>query len=347
MKVDYIIVGQGVAGTLLAYFLKQQDKTVMVFDPVYERSASQVAAGIINPITGRRYVKSWRVDELIPFAKSTYRKLERELGVSIYHEQHIIRTLFNQREENDWLSRTGDPGYETYMLEQAELGPYAEYTERAFSYGEVCHSAQVDIGVLANTYREILKAEGAFRKSSFDYELLQITPEGVTYQDFSASTIIFCEGAKTVDNPFFNYLPFAGAKGDVLLIRIPDQRFEKIIKHRVFLVPLMNDLYWVGATYDRKYEDDCPTNTGRAFLEERLADFLKLPFEVVTHKAAIRPTVKDRRPFLGRHPEHNSLAIFNGLGTKGASLAPFWAHHMAEFLLKKRKLDKAVDIKRC
>lgn len=346
MKVDYIIVGQGVAGTLLAYFLKQEGKKVVIFDPGYERAASQVAAGIINPITGRRYVKSWRVDELIPFAKDIYRKLEVEFGISIYHEQHIIRTLFNQREENDWLSRTGDPGYETYMLEQAELGPYATYTEQAFSYGEVCHSAQVDIGVLANTYREVLDAEGAFHKSSFDYELLKITSEGVSYQDISASTIVFCEGARAVANPFFNYLPFAGAKGDVLLIRIPGQKFEKIIKHRIFLVPMMNDLYWVGATYDRKYEDDLPTTTGRAFLEERLADFLKLPYEVVTHKAAIRPTVKDRRPFLGRHPEHRSLAIFNGLGTKGASLAPFWAKHMAEFLLKKRKLDKAVDIKR-
>ena len=109
---------------------------------------------------------------------------------------------------------------------------------------------------------------------------------------------------------------------------------------------MQDGLYWAGSTCGRKYADGRPTVEGREYLEGRLRDILKLPFEVVEHRAAIRPTVKDRRPFLGRHPEYPQLALFNGLGAKGASLGPFWAKHMADFLIKNVTLEEAVDIGR-
>jgi glycine/D-amino acid oxidase-like deaminating enzyme len=346
LQVDYIIVGQGIGGTLLAHFLKEENQKVLVYEPGYERAASEVAAGIINPITGRRYVKSWKVDELIPFARQTYQQLERSLDVSIYHPHRIIRTLFNQGEENDWLSRTGEPAYEAYMLESADLGAYASNTEPAFRYGEVRQAAQVDIGELARAYRLKLEREESLKSEVFEYDKLEVNPQQVSYKGITARGVVFCEGAKAIHNPFFNYLPFGGAKGEVLLVRIPGAGFEKIFKHRIFIVPLKSELYWIGATYEWKFDNDRPTRQGRGFLEERLRDVLTCPFEVVSHRAAIRPTVKDRRPFLGSHPDFARIHIFNGLGTKGASLGPYWAAHMAEFLLKKRKLDKAVDIKR-
>ncbi len=343
---DFLLIGQGLAGTLLAYFLEKAGKSVHVVDQYDKRSATQVAAGIINPITGRRYVKSWRVDELIPFAKETYLALEAKLGISLYHERNILRSLFNSREENDWMARTGEEGYGKYMLDRAGLEAYAEKTVPAYSYGEVRHSAQVDVGKLADAYRIHLREHNAITDAPFDFEKLEMKSDGVRYGELEAQTAVFCEGYRAKDNPFFNYLPFGGAKGEVLIARIPEAGFEKILKHRVFIVPLQDGLYWIGSTYNWKYKDDSPTAEGRDYLEARLKDILKIPFEVVEHRAAIRPTVKDRRPFLGRHPEFPRLAIFNGLGTKGASLGPFWARHMADFLTENVKLEEVVDIGR-
>ena len=150
---DYIIVGQGLAGTLLDHFLNKAGQRVLVIDQFYERAASQVAAGLINPVTGRRYVKSWKIDELLPFAKQTYQDFEEELSLSIYTERNIIRSLFNHREENDWQLRTSEPGYEQYLLDEADLGPYLEHTVQAFSYGEVRHCAQVNLPALTKAYR--------------------------------------------------------------------------------------------------------------------------------------------------------------------------------------------------
>ena len=346
MKIDFLIIGQGLAGTLLSHFLEQAGKRVHVIDHFDERTATQAAAGIINPITGRRYVKSWRVDELIPFARATYRELESQLGISIYHERNILRALFNSREENDWLARTAEPGYGRYMLDAAELEGYAACTVPAYSYGEVQHSAQVEVGKLADAYRAYLQGQNAITAEAFDHEKLELSGNEVRYGGLEAQTLVFCEGHQAKGNPFFSYLPFGGAKGEVLIIRIPEAQFEKILKHRVFIVPMQDGLYWAGSTYGRKYADGRPTVEGREYLEGRLRDILKLPFEVVEHRAAIRPTVKDRRPFLGRHPEYPQLALFNGLGAKGASLGPFWAKHMADFLIKNVTLEEAVDIGR-
>ncbi len=346
MRVDFIIVGQGVAGTLLAHFLQKAEQQVIVFDEKHERAASKVAAGIINPITGRRYVKSWRVDELLPFAEQTYRELERELGVSFYQSIPIIRTLFNRQEEEAWLARSADPAYQDYILHKTELGAYARYTVSAFSYGEVGHTAQVDLAILTEAYRNRLLQNGVLRTKAFDCAQMEMTESKVRYQDIEAQKIIFCEGHQAKDNPFFSYLPFGGAKGEVLDVHIPEINFEKILKHRVFIVPRQNGLYWIGSTYGWNFEGDAPTEKGRDYLKSRLEDVLQVPFEIRGHRAAIRPTVKDRRPFLGLHPKHSQVGIFNGLGTKGASLGPFFARQMADFLVQQQKLDEAVDIRR-
>lgn len=343
---DFIIVGQGIAGTLLAHFLLEKNNKIRIIDPGLPGSATKVAAGIINPVTGRRYVKSWKIEALLPFAERTYTDLEKKFDIKIYHKKNIIRSLFNSREENDWLVRSGEAGYEKYMLDEVDLGKYQTTTELAYSYGEVQYSAQVDIGKLAFHYRQLFLEQQQLLQETFDFSKLKINENTVQYGDLSARNIVFCEGHGVKNNPFFNYLPFGGAKGEVLIIKLKDpSQYQKILKHRVFIVPLENDTYWIGATYDWDFENAQPTANGKSFLIERLEDFLKIPFEIVTHKAAIRPTVKDRRPILGYHPEFAPLAIFNGLGTKGASLGPYWANHMANFL-DGEELEESVSIGR-
>lgn len=344
--IDYLIVGQGLAGTLLSYFLEKAGQNVKVIDQINPNAASKVAAGIMNPITGRRYVKSWKVDQLIPFAKTTYQDLEKKLAVEFYKERNILRTLFNSREENDWLLRTGDPGYQAYMLDQVDLGNYDQHTTKAFSYGEVHHSAQVTLSILVEHYRQYLKKKDLIIEETFDYQALKHSEQGVSYKEWTAKNIIFCEGHQAIQNPLFNYLPFSGAKGEILIVKIPNVNFEKILKHRVFIAPLKEDFYWIGSTYDWNIEQDQPSEQGKSFLVNRLEDVLEVPFELIDHKAAIRPAVKDRRPFLGVHPEWTHTYIFNGLGAKGTSLGPYFAQHMVDHLTKGIDLYEEVNIKR-
>ena len=346
MTTDFLIIGQGIGGTLLAHFLLQAGSRVHVVDWGGERSASQVAAGIINPLTSRRFVKSWRVDELIPFARETYRAIERQFGIEVYRERELIRAIFTVQEENDWLSRAGDPAYASYMDEVADLGTFEGRIRPARGYGGVRQAAQVDLAALCEAYRARFIREGSFVREYFDHKSLKLTEEGVKYKDILARQLVFCEGYLGARNPFFRFLPFQGDKGEVLIIKVPGAGFDKIIKHRVFIVPLKDERYWTGATYLRHFEDDRPTGAGREMILDRLKDTLLIPFEIVGHRSAVRPTVSDRRPLLGRHPEFSQLALFNGLGTKGASLGPFFASQMACFLTEGRPLDEEVDIRR-
>ncbi len=343
----FLIVGQGIAGTLLAHFLRKAGQNVIVIDNHHKHSSSKAAAGIINPITGRKYVKSWKVDELLPFAKQTYQELEQLLNINCYHERHVLRTMANAKEWNDWTLKTLEPGYAHYILEEADLGSYKDKTTSAFGYGEVRQGAQVDLPLLIAHYRSFLKNENRLIEELLDFEQLIVEEKNICYKHLVADTIIFCGGAKVKINPFFSYLPFQGDKGEALIVRIPDADFEKMLKQQIFVVPLgKEDLYWVGTTYERSFSDDQPSEKGLKYLSEQLQQLLKIPFEIVQHLAAVRPTVRDRRPFLGLHPEFPQLAIFNGLGTKGASLGPFWARHFADFLVNETALDQEVDIRR-
>ncbi|NUO01391.1 MAG: FAD-dependent oxidoreductase [Saprospiraceae bacterium] len=343
---DFILVGQGLAGTLLAHFLKAAGKSILIIDHPKGNAASQVAAGIINPVTGRRFVKSWMIETLLPFAKSTYQTIEKQLGIHIYHEKNILRALANPKEENDWLARATEPGYTAYLAENAEPGNYRSHLYPLYAFGETLGCAQVDLPLLIAAYRTAFKANDEYVEEFFDHNALKADVDGITYRQWKASGLIFCEGFGMKTNPLFKNLPMRGDKGQVLEVHIPEAGFEKMFKDQVFIVPKAGGQYWIGATYEPRFEDEHPTTAGRAFLQQQLSACLQLPFEVMAHKAAIRPTVKDRRPLLGTHPDFPRVHLFNGLGTKGTSLAPYWAQHMADYLEGKLEIDPQVAIGR-
>lgn len=343
----YLIVGQGIAGTLLTYFLLQNGQNVIVIDNFHQNAASKAAAGIINPITGRHYIKSWKIDELLPFAQQTYQELENLLQIQFYNKRNVIRTFANPKEENDWLTHSIEPGYQKYIADRADIGNYKDKTNPAFGYGEVLQGAQVHLPVLISQFRNFLISKKYLIEEVFDFEQLILAKQGIRYKNITADKLIFCEGIKAKENPYFNYLPFHGDKGEALIVRIPNAHFEKILKQQIFIVPLGNDnLYWVGATNHARFNDESPSKEGKNYLLKHLQNLLQIPFEIIDHVSAVRPTVRDRRPFLGLHPQFPQLGIFNGLGTKGASLAPFFSHHFMQFLLGLHPLDESVDIKR-
>ena len=346
MTTDYLLIGQGLAGTLLAYELLQRGEEVVVIDEVYPRAASKVAAGLINPITGRYFTKSWRVDELLPVARETYHALEKLLQTQFYHDRTLWRAITTRAEENDWMGRSALPEYQPYIDAQLYDNPWQGIIQPAIGYGKVKQAAQVDVAVLIQAFQDYLQQSGRFVFEKFDSSALTVNNDGVKYKDITAAKVVFCEGFQLKQNPWFNHLPMRGDKGEVLIIRIPGVHQLDIVKQHIFLAPLGEDRYWVGASYVHAFENDLPTEKGSEYLLQHLQEILLVPFEVLEHKAAVRPTVKDRRPMLGQHPEHPALYVFNGLGTKGASLGPFFARQMADLVTKDLAVDPLVDIRR-
>lgn len=343
---DYIIVGHGIAGSMMGYFLEQSKQRCLYIDAPQQTACSSVAAGIINPITGRKYVKSWMVDKLIPFAQQTYRALEKELGFSFFHPYPLVRSLFSAGDENTWLSRFGDADYLPYLSDHLELGAIDQLTKPVYAYAQIQQTAQVHIGKLCQALKDKHRAANCLLEEEFDFESLELQADSLTYKGIQAHKIIFCEGWRSRFNPYFNHLPFRGNKGEVFHIRLPEGKIDRMFKHHLFIVPFGEDTYWVGGTSKNYFEDEQPSQDGRSYLLERLEQVVDTPYEIIGHYAAVRPTVKDRRPFIGLHPQFAQLAIFNGMGTKGTSLSPYWAQHFVTHLLEGQALNAAVDIER-
>ncbi len=356
-NIDFIIVGQGLAGSVLAYLLLKKGQKVVVIDKYTEggkKSSSQIAAGVINPITGMRFVKSWRIDEFLPVARTMYLEIEKVLGIKIWHERLIFRTLRNIEEENNWLLRSTFLDYKPYF---GNTPPSVSESNKSkfkpfYALSEVKNGAQVNLPALVHAFRQYFEQKQMLLIDNFDANELFISDNSITYKDLKASKIIFCEGINAMHNPYFNYLPFNPDKGELLLVRIPNLDLNHIFKNKMAIVPLhdtegwQKDLYWVGATNAWTFENDLPNDVNKELIINELHKILNVPFEVMAHRAAIRPTVKDRRPFLGIHPQYSPLGIFNGFGTKGASLVPFWAEHFCTCLLHGESIEKNVDIQR-
>lgn len=344
--VDFIIVGQGLAGTLLSYFLLLENQRVVVIDYPHEGRTSNIAAGLVNPVTGRRLAKSWRFEELANFAKQTYQGLGEILDESLWHDRNIVRALHNNFEVNEWLRRSSFSEFQDFLFDEPDMTDFEGRIKSPHAWGELRGCAQVALPVLIEKWQERLNNQGVFYDENIDYQHVVLNTESVVYKGLEAKKIVFCEGAKAVDNPFFKHLPFLPTKGELMLVRIDGLETSQILKHNIFLIPLGDGIYWAGATSRFEYEGPHPTEFGREYLLAELEKTLDVPFEVVSHVAGIRPTVSDIRPLLGLHPEHQSLAIFNGLGTKGALMGPFFAKQMADFLLGKTSIEEEVNINR-
>lgn len=338
-----LVVGQGIAGTAMTWALRQRGAQVHLIDSDAPTSSSRVAAGIINPVTGKRFVKSWGVESFLPAARLFYKSLEAYLGISFWHETPILRLLRATQEVNDWSSRCGMPDYAEWLGERAYAGTWLPYLHAGFSFGEIRNSVRVDFSQLLPAFRSKMAEEGGFSVQTWSYE--QFDRQASVFD-----ALVLCEGWSAMNNPFFPDLAWQVVKGEAFIIRFATESGlntpREMLKKEAIVVPIGDGLYWAGGTYNWTFDDENPTEGEKEILLGRLRDMLAVPFEIVAHRAAVRPATKDRRPFLGRSPLNDKVFIFNGLGTKGALLAPYWAQHLAEHLLNGASLDPEVDIRR-
>ncbi len=342
-KVDFIIVGQGIAGSMIAWFLKQQQQSFIVIDKQRTQTASTIAAGVINPVTGRKMVKTWKIDDVLPFAIQTYREMEKEFGVCFFYEQEIHKIFTSTEDIEIWNHRKVDAAYAPYIGDVVALDESG--VEAPYGAGVIKNACWLDMPIFTQTIRNYLLKNNCLIEDEVNLDEIKIG-ERITYQNWDAAHIIFCEGFRANHNPFFSDLPFTFAKGEQLLIHSASLNTNKILNRNIFVIPKGNHTYQVGATYVWNDMTEQVTDEGRMELTEKLEKLMSCSYEIVEEKSAIRPTSKDRRPFVDQHPMHKNMYIFNGMGTKGISLSPFFANHLISCILKDEPIMKEVSLNR-
>ncbi|MGA0273823.1 MAG: NAD(P)/FAD-dependent oxidoreductase [Flavobacteriaceae bacterium] len=341
---DTLIVGYGLAGFHLAWQLKSHNKNFLILSDPSIKGASRSAAGVCNPTVLKRYTLAWQGLAFSKYAEEHYANLEQKLNHNFFHKLPIHRYFFSSAEQNEWYTASQKPGLIHFL--KSEIALDAEPTiKRQLGYGIVEQVGRLDIKGLLDHFKQKI-APSSFREASFDYNALQLTPEKIMYQGVTAKRIVFCEGFGLKTNPWFNYLPLLGSKGEYLIIKAPHLITDYLIKGGVFIVPLKADLYWVGATFSPQDKTLHPTEKGKNWLRQKLEDLINVPYEIHTHGAAIRPTVIDRRPLLGAHPQAPNIFVFNGLGTRGVLMAPLLSKWLYEFIEKGKQLPEELSIDR-
>ncbi|MFY0601168.1 MAG: FAD-dependent oxidoreductase [Cyclobacteriaceae bacterium] len=343
-RVDFLIIGQGIAGTLLSMELLSANKSCHILNKETENTSSNKAGGLYNPITGRKMVKTWLADELFESLESYYSKLEEVLGTRFLYPKPIYRPFFSVEEQNDWQGKVSQADFRPYVktIHLKSIG--IEGVNDPFGGLELSKCGSVDIPTLIMAARKFFQDKGNYSAEVFDYNKLEEKEDGISYKDISAKTIIFCEGPDAVDNPFFKNLPFKLVKGEILDIET-NLPVDRVINRGVFVLP-KNGIFKVGSTYDHNVIDHEPTEKGRKNISERLEKIYSKQYKIVKHTAGVRPSTYDRRPFIGMTGKYDRVGIFNGFGTKGVSLAPFFATQFVNYLLRQKDIYQEVLLQR-
>ena len=345
MKVDALLIGQGLAGTLLSYNLLQQGLSVLVLDQPQLTAASHVAAGLYNPVTGRQMVKTWWADKLFPLIPEAYAALERLSGRHFLHQLPIYRPFFSIAEQNDWFGRWSDPAYAPYIEKVYDKPAFTPWIKNPFGGLLLKQTGWIDTPELLQGWRQYLLDQASMREEIFNEDLLELKEEGVHYGDVEAKWIIYCNGTAQLQSKYWHWLPLRPVKGDVLLLEA-HASLEVIPNRGVFMVPAGNNRFRAGSTYYHQDLHLVPDPKGKQEIEEKLGELVDISWQVLEQQVGIRPATKDRRPVLGPHPEHKSIYVFNGLGTKGVSLAPYCANMLALHLKNGSDLATEIYIKR-
>ncbi len=345
MNTDVLIIGQGISGSFLSYYLEKEGKNFIVIDNNDKKTPSKIAAGIINPVTGRRLVTVWMVDEVLPFAWKAYQEIGHKLGITAISQKTIIDFFPNPFMRESFLQKieTGDKYVHAYP-EQNHFNTFFNYE---LGCGEIRPVYTAHLETLLPAWRQHLKNENNLLEENFEIDQLKVEADKIQYKNITAQKIIFCDGTSSFENPYFKQLPFAPNKGEALVVEIPGLPDQHIYKKGMMIVPLAEkDLFWIGASYIWNFDSADPTIEFRENTEQVLKQWLKIPYKIVEHRSGLRPATLERRPFVGFHPQHPAVGILNGMGTKGCSLAPFFASQLTDHLLYQQPIAKDAAVSR-
>jgi glycine oxidase len=326
MRADILIVGQGLAGTWLAWEMERAGISFEVVDAGHGKAASSLAAGIINPITGRRLVKSWRIETLLPAAGVAYREIGKALGRPIWRSIRVRRLFADEREKR----------VATDKYERGELAPYVVAAPDETGLW-IEGAARVDVSALLSASRARWRAAGKLREEALG--------DPATEAD-KHDLVVDCRGVAGAREGNFDFGPWEFSKGQILEVTVAGLDPDVVLNRGRWVLPLARGKAWVGATHEPQFSDLLPSAPGRAQLEAGAAALLRGSFSVTDHFAGVRVNLPDKRPAAGRHPANSRIGIVNGLGAKGALWAPMLARQWVNHLTEGVPFDPEISIER-
>lgn len=319
------IIGHGLAGCVLAMTLYKRGIPFEIVGSSSPGEASLASSGLINPITGRRYVLAWMADELLYHAISFYQWTEELLQDRWFFPVEIVRFLKNEEAHKAWHKRLSDPEYTRFISNKTY--PEVDYLGRP--YGIVTGAWRLDTPGWIHSVRDFLRQKGH----------LITTANAVGPEDAEDYRLIHATGA--IDHRHLRWI--IPNRGEALIVRMPEWQIPVIVKDEIFIIPLGHDhLYWVGSYYEPEESGRMPTEEGKVRLIEAIRKLYHGPIAIEEHLTGVRPTVDDRRPLVGPIPEQPGQFMFNGMGTKGTSLAPYWADALVSHILTGASLPAEV-----
>jgi hypothetical protein len=341
---DYILVGSGLAGISFAETLIQHNKNFVVYDTPTSCS-SRVAGGIYNPVVLKRFTLVWDAEKQLQLLTPFYASIAQRIGVQVDFKLPMLRKLSSTEEQNNWFVAADKPGLTPFLSTSLRSSQF-NGIHSPFHFGEVLHTGYVDVPLLLDQYQSYLRSKSLFIHEPFVHADVQFFEDYVLYHGVQSKNIVFAEGFAMHANPWFNHLPLDGVKGELIIIKAPDLQLDQMVNSSVFILPLGEDIYKVGATYNWDDKSNSPTQDGLEELILKLKEVISCKFELLHHYAGIRPTVKDRKPLVGTHPVYNRLHLLNGLGTRGVLLGPYLSDLLYQSIEHNQQLPAAIDIKR-
>lgn len=340
-NVDYIIVGDGYAGLFLAHQLIKNNKSFVIFTEG-RKSASQVSAGIINPVVLKKFTTFWKAQEQIDFLKDSLKEIKSYTGENYLINAPIHRIFHDENEQNLWLKKSANEELSNFLDQNFDR---LEVVKNGFLTGKVNQSARLNVNGFFSGLFNYFENNDQLIKEKFDYS--KLNPFESTYKDFTFKNIIFCEGMGVKDNPYFSEIAVNPNKGHHIKVKLSQPIPEKItIKKKHFLFPTGNGLYFYGGTYDREQLHHHIDESAVAQLVKGLSEFYPYDFEVEEVHFGFRPTVKDRRPIIGRHKTFGNLYVFNGLGARGILNGCYFSRDLFRFIEQGIPLHEEVSLNR-
>lgn len=331
-----VIIGGGLAGSFMAARLSMAGYAVTMIDEYEEKSASTVAAGMFNVITGRFGAKSWMADTLLASLRDFLNLPPFQSLQQYVTYQTIYRPFKEIGEYNKWTARAEDPEF-FHLVRFREKPVLPEIIHNPHGGIDILPCGWIRLGEFLKSLRWILVRDMSMRlvREKLDYRQVHISEKYIQLADekLSFDHLICCEGPKFIHNPWFADIEIIPNKGEILTIEAPDLRLPFILSRKVYLIPLGDDQYLTGSTYQNQFDNGEPSQWGRDYITEHLEKAIKVPFKIIDHRAGIRPTTPNRRPVIETHSAYGYLHVLTGFGTKGVLLAP----HFSKVLLERIK----------
>jgi len=329
-----LVVGQGIVGSVLAWKLQQAQIPIRIFEGDFPASASRAAAGLISPITGKRWHLTHKVDYYLTQARSFYMQLGSFFHDCFWKDHQIIR-LINPKDDPIINKRFKDKAYRPYLGEKRPAGHWGNDPRGSV---EIKGGGVLAVSRILDRIGNYFKDQNIQMPGAFDFDQLQQTADGWLYEGQPIRGVVFCEGAKAMQNPYFQGLPFSPSQGEILTLQVPMPAhwMGHVFNDGNWLIPVDGFTCRVGATYTWDLHTQ-PTVAARAQLLDafkRLMPSAYMPV-VLDQKVGIRLAFLDTMPAIGEHPHYSGLYYFNGFGSKGTVFSPAMADCMIDCIQQK------------